>query len=154
VSERLQFTAKVFRPVSRTKAKTQRPPLRVVAGIVRRQGKLLIAKRKKDDALGGLWEFPGGKVEGREPYRRALARELEEELGVIAQIGAMVHTASHQYPERLIRLRFYECELLRGEPQPLESDEIRWVHPSELLNFEFPPADKLLLEQLARPASA
>lgn len=128
-----------------------RKPLRVVAGIIRRNGLILIARRRQGDALGGYWEFPGGRVEPREAYRVALARELREELGITAQVGDLYHTSLNSFRDRLLQIRFYECTIVQGEPQPLEADELRWVTPADLLHFKFPPADQSLIELLARP---
>lgn len=124
------------------------PPIDVVAGVIRRDGLLLIAQRQAGDTLAGYWEFPGGKVERDEDLLTALRRELQEELGVEVSIGAQLQSVVHPYPDRDVRLHFYEVELLRGEPRPIEAADLRWVRPNELLDYQFPEADRPLIEQL------
>ena len=127
------------------------PPIDVVAAVIRREdGRLLITQRLADDTLGGYWEFPGGKVDPGEELRAALARELREELGVEAQIGAEIHSIVHAYPDRDVRLYFYEVRILSGEPQKLEVADLRWVTLDELGEYQFPEADRPLIEQLRR----
>jgi mutator protein MutT len=126
------------------------PPIDVVAGVIRRDGLLLIAQRMPDDTLGGYWEFPGGKVERDEALADALERELREELGVETQIGAELHRVVHAYPDRDVRLYFYEATIISGEPKPIEAADVRWVRPDELLQYQFPEADKPLLELLMK----
>jgi len=125
------------------------PPIDVVAGVIRgADGRLLISQRLHDDTLGGYWEFPGGKVDPGEELRAALARELREELGIEAEIGAEIHSLVHAYPDRDVRLYFYEARILSGEPQKLEVADLRWVTLAELMDYKFPDADRPLLEQL------
>jgi 8-oxo-dGTP diphosphatase len=125
------------------------PPIDVVAGVIRREdGRLLISQRLADDTLGGYWEFPGGKVEPREELKAALYRELLEELGVKAEIGEEIHRIVHAYPDRDVRLYFFEARILSGEPQKLEVADFCWVTTDELMDYQFPEADIPLLEQL------
>src|SRR5436189_5104451 len=91
----------------------------VAAGLVFRDGKLLITQRHADAHLGGLWEFPGGKREPKETFEECLARELREELGIEVAVGELVESLTHQYPERNVHLRFFRCAWLRHEPQRL-----------------------------------
>ena len=89
------------------------PPIDVVAAVIRREdGRILITQRLPDDTLGGYWEFPGGKVDPGEELRAALARELREELGLETEIGAEIHHISHAYPDRDVRLFFYETRMI------------------------------------------
>lgn len=129
-------------------------PIEVAAAIVRRGDTLLIAQRSKDDPLANLWEFPGGKRETGETFEACLVRELREELGVVVRVGQLVHEVTHSYPERTVRLRFFECELLDGEPKPLDCQDCRWVRETELRRYKFPPADDALIELLSKPQSA
>jgi len=125
------------------------PPIDVVAGIVRRDdGQVLISQRMPDDTLGGYWEFPGGKVEPGEDLKVALHRELVEELGIDTEIGAEIHQIVHAYPDRDVRLFFYEARIISGEPQKLEVADLRWVTLDDLMNYQFPEADLPLLRQL------
>ncbi len=125
------------------------PPINVVAGVIRRDdGQVLITQRLPDDTLGGYWEFPGGKVEPDEELPAALKRELAEELGIEAEIGAEIHRIVHAYPDRDVRLHFFEARILSGEPQKLEVADLRWVTLDELMDYQFPEADLPLLKQL------
>jgi 8-oxo-dGTP diphosphatase len=100
------------------------------------------------DTLGGYWEFPGGKVEPGEQLKAALHRELMEELGVMTEIGAEIHRLVHAYPDRDVRLYFFDARILSGEPRKLEVADFQWVTPDELIHYQFPEADRPLLEQL------
>ena len=127
------------------------PPIDVVAGVIRRaDGRILITQRLADDTLGGYWEFPGGKVNPGEEPPAALARELREEIGVETEIGAQIHHIVHAYPDRDVRLYFFDARILSGEPQKLEVADLRWVTLDELMDYQFPEADLPLLEQLRR----
>jgi 8-oxo-dGTP diphosphatase len=125
------------------------PPIDVVAGVIRRDdGQLLITQRMAGDTLGGYWEFPGGKVDPGEDLKVALQRELREEIGVESEIGAEIHQIVHAYPDRDVRLYFYDVRIVSGEPQKLEVADLRWVTTDELMNYQFPEADRPLLNQL------
>jgi mutator protein MutT len=119
----------------------------VLAAIVERDGQLLVTRRLDGTHLAGLWEFPGGKCEVDESHETCLARELREELGVDAEIGDEVFATEHAYPDRTVRLHFRRCTI-RGEPQPLLGQAIRWVAREDLDSLEFPPADAELIERL------
>jgi mutator protein MutT len=122
--------------------------IEVSAGLVFRSGKLLITQRHADAHLGGLWEFPGGKREPGETFEQCLARELQEELGVTVQVGALFDTVTHAYPERTVLLNFFLCSLPAGEPQAIDCAAVKWVDRDELLSHEFPAADAGLLDKL------
>lgn len=124
------------------------PVLPVVAGLVFRQGRLLISQRRPDDHLGGLWEFPGGKVESGEAPTEGLCRELREELDVEVEVGDLIAEVAHAYPERRVRIQFFRCRLLHGEPMPRHCAAVAWVTPAELDRYPFPAADARLLERL------
>src|ERR1700744_2039705 len=147
------FRCKVLKPprylVSPQDRIVTHPPIDVVAGVVRRDdGRILISQRMPDDTLGGYWEFPGGKVDPGEELRAALHRELMEELGIETEIGAEIERIVHAYPDRDVRLYFFEARIVRGEPQKLEVADFRWVTLDELMNYQFPEADVPLLELL------
>jgi mutator protein MutT len=120
----------------------------VAAGLICREGKLLIARRRLDAHLGGLWEFPGGKREPGESFEACLQRELLEELGIEVVVGPPEKEVVHEYPDKTVRIVFLRCAWLRHEPQPLQCAEVRWVTTPELGNYEFPPADAELLAGL------
>ncbi len=147
------FRCKVLKPprylVPPNERVVTHPPIDVVAGVIRRDdGQLLITQRLADDTLGGYWEFPGGKVDPGEELKAALHRELREEIGVETEIGAEIHHIVHAYPDRDVRLYFYDVRILSGEPQKLEVADLRWVTTDELMNYQFPDADRPLLNQL------
>lgn len=124
------------------------PVIQVAAGLLFRSGKLLIAQRLAGTHLGGLWEFPGGKLEPGESWEQGLVRELREELGVEVAVGRLFSEVNHAYPEKTVHLRFHVCSLVRGEPQALGCADLAWVSASELVRYQFPPADEPLLSQL------
>jgi 8-oxo-dGTP diphosphatase len=120
----------------------------VAAGLVFRGGKLLITQRKPGAHLGSLWEFPGGKREADETFEECLVRELAEELGIEAQIGSVVESLTHHYPERSVHLKFFLCRWTRHEPRPIDCDALVWITREELSKYEFPAADVRVLQKL------
>lgn len=108
-------------------------------------GKVLLSQRKKGAHLADLWEFPGGKVEVGEDPRAALARELDEELGVEAEIGEIVDVTFHKYEElgKSVLLLFFEAKRREGSPLPHAKDvaDVKWAGVEALLPKDFPPAD-------------
>jgi len=125
----------------------------VVAAIIRRGNQLLITRRFDHVHLPGYWEFPGGKVEPSESLQAALEREIHEELGVTILIENEYFTVEHTYPSRVVRIHFFNCSLVRGEPQALEVADLRWVEATELNQFQFPPADEELIKRLRADVS-
>ena len=122
--------------------------IEVSAGLVFRDGKLLITQRHANAHLGGLWEFPGGKRECNETFESCLARELREELGIEVMVGELIETVEHEYPEKRVRLKFYRCHWRAHEPRALGCPAWKWVAQEELTEFQFPAADARLLEAL------
>ena len=120
----------------------------VAAGLIFRRGQLLISQRRPGDHLGGLWEFPGGKLEPGESFEHGLVRELREELGIEVSVGEKIAEITHGYPEKTVRLVFLKCELLSGEPQPIHCHALAWVVADQLLDYEFPAADAQLIQRL------
>ena len=113
----------------------------VVAGLIVRDGKLLIAQRPGDKHMGGRWEFPGGKIEKGESPEAALRRELSEELGIEVKVGRIYHAVMHSYPEKDVLLMFYRCSLMSGEPRPSEEADVRWIKESEIRSYNWAEAD-------------
>jgi mutator protein MutT len=126
----------------------------VSAALIFREGKLLVTQRHADAHLGGLWEFPGGKREPGETFEQCLVREIREELGVDIAVGKLFEEIRHDYAEKSVHLKFFICQLLSGEPRPLDCAAVKWVEKRELADFEFPAADMLLLEKLKSPRMA
>jgi mutator protein MutT len=122
--------------------------IEVAAGLVFRDGKLLVTQRYSDAHLGGLWEFPGGKREPHETFEECLHRELKEELGIEIQILNLIEKITHRYPEKTVLLEFYRCTWVRNEPSLLGCPDLRWISREEIGKFQFPPADARLLEKL------
>lgn len=128
--------------------------LEVAAGLIFRNGLLLVTQRRAGGHLGGLWEFPGGKRLPHESFEECLRRELMEELGVDVEVGELLETVRHTYPERQVLLKFFRCAL-RGveEPRPVGCQALSWVNATELGDYAFPAADAVLLERLkSRPS--
>ena len=121
----------------------------VTAAVIERNGAFLVTRRLAGTHLEGYWEFPGGKCDRGESHTACLERELAEELGARSRIGAEIFSVAHAYPERIVELHFFACELA-DEPRPLIGQEIRWVTRAELRTLRFPPADAELLELLQR----
>jgi mutator protein MutT len=126
------------------------PWVEVAAGLIFRDGRLLIAQRHADAHLGGLWEFPGGKRELNESLEQCLARELREELGVEVKVRELFERVTHAYPEKTVRVEFFLCNLVSGEPRPIGCAAIKWVVRAELTLHRFPAADARLLDKLGR----
>lgn len=122
--------------------------IEVAAGLVFRDGKLLITQRPAGGHLAGLWEFPGGKREPEESFEQALHRELMEELGIEVEVRDRIESITHSYPEKTVELQFFRCVWKRYEPQALGCPDFRWVSRQELAGHEFPAADARLLERL------
>jgi len=122
----------------------------VVAGLILRDGKLLICQRTRHQALALKWEFPGGKIEEGEQARAALRRELEEELGIDATVGNEVARLVHEYRSGgAVELRFFLIPDYHGEVENLIFEDIQWVEPGRLPEYDFLEADLPLVRDLA-----
>jgi mutator protein MutT len=119
-----------------------------VAIIYDRQGQILIDRRLAKGLMGGLWEFPGGKIEAGETPEECIEREILEELAIEIEVGAHFLTIAHEYSLFHVILIVHLCYHIGGEPQPLCCDEIRWVKPEELFEFTFPEANLQIVEAL------
>jgi mutator protein MutT len=121
-----------------------------VAVIWNDAGQILIDRRKPGGKMGGLWEFPGGKVEPGESIETCVAREVQEELGIQIVVGESLMTIAHDYTEFKVTLHVHHCRHVGGTPQTIECDEIRWVTPAELSQFTFPEANVVIIQALQR----
>ena len=128
-----------------------RPHVVVAAAVIRRGDEYFVTRRHAGVHLEGYWEFPGGKCDEGETLEACLVREIREELDVAIRVGAELLAVTHEYPERVVELRFFECEL-EGTPRPMLGQEMRWVDREGLASLPFPPADAELLALLRRPA--
>ncbi len=117
-------------------------------------GRVLVGLRPAGKKLGGLWEFPGGKLEPGETPEACLARELFEELGVAAQIGAFIGESIHDYEFGTIRLLAYAATVASGTPRPLDHERLSWIPPSALADVDLTPADRPLLPAICTFAAA
>ena len=126
---------------------------KVTAAVIERDGTVLIGRRKKTDRFGGVWEFPGGKIRADETHRRALIREIQEELGVSVRVGECIATVNHAYSHFRVTLNVYRCEHVGGSPQPKSHTALKWVRPQDFHRFAFPKANHKFLEALGnKPA--
>ena len=122
----------------------------VVAAIIDRDDAFLLTLRPEGTHLEGHWEFPGGKCDRHETHVEALRRELYEELDIVADVGELVQSITHTYPDKTVELHFYRCDY-RGEPKPMLGQEVRWVRRDALASLRFPDADAQLIQLLSLP---
>lgn len=126
------------------------PQYTIAVGIVSKNGKVLIGKRRPEGMLGGLWEFPGGKKEKNETLRQAAAREIREETGVQARVGRRLMIVRHAYSHFKIVLHAYLCEYLSGTARPLGCEAVKWIYVKELSRYAFPLANQKIIEKLKK----
>ena len=122
----------------------------VVAALICRDDRFLICQRPAHKARGLLWEFVGGKVEPGESGAEALARECREELGIDLQVGEVFTEVTHAYPDLTVHLTLYLAKISKGEPQKLEHNDLRWILPAEIEQYEFCPADREILDLICQ----
>jgi A/G-specific adenine glycosylase len=125
-------------------------PFQVIGvGVVRDDsGRVLIDQRLQEGLLGGLWEFPGGKQEPGEAIEATIRRELREELAIEVTVGEELITVEHAYSHKRLRFVVHLCQWLTGEPQPLASQQVRWVAPEQLSTYPFPAANARIIAAL------
>jgi A/G-specific adenine glycosylase len=133
----------------------QRPPRRqrgpiphheVAVGVVQRNGRVLIARRPEEGLLGGLWEFPGGKIEPDETRAEAMVRELREEMAIVVAAGKLIERVEHAYSHFRITLYAFDARLLRGTPRPRHATAWTWATLAELSEYAFPAANQRVLD--------
>jgi len=129
------------------------PHQTVVAAVIRRRGRVLIDRRPPEGLLGGLWEFPGGKVEPGESLQVALAREVREEVGLTVRVGERLMSVKHAYTHFRITLHFFACTAEPGRARALACQAVRWARPADLPEYAFPKASHAMVRHLAHPAA-
>lgn len=120
----------------------------VVAALIRQNDKFLICQRPAHKARGLLWEFVGGKVEPDETKKQALIRECKEELAITVSVGNVFMDVLHEYTDLTVHLTLFRASIAEGTPQMLEHNDIRWITPREIDQYDFCPADEVILERL------
>ena len=119
----------------------------VVAGVVRRDGQVMLCQRRPEVHNGLKWEFPGGKIEPGESPEAALARELREELDLQVQVGRVIDAVHHRYPDREVLVLFYDCRVAQGEPRTVDCNAIAWARPEALRGYDFAGADLAFVQR-------
>lgn len=122
----------------------------VVAALIWQGKQFMICQRPAYKARGLLWEFVGGKVEPGETPEQALVRECQEELGITVSVGEVFMQVTHTYPDLTVHLTLFHASIVRGQPQRLEHNDIRWITADQIEQYDFCPADEVILEQLKR----
>ena len=123
--------------------------INVVAGIIKNnKDEILITKRNQNKSQGGLWEFPGGKIEKNETREDAIIREIKEELDVVINVDEYYGEKTFQYPDKTINLIALNCKIVDGKIKLLEHEDAKWVKKAKLTDFEFAPADEFIVNKL------
>ena len=125
------------------------PPVDVAVAVLRRHGdpKILTRRRRQDEKLPGLWEFPGGKIEKGETPRQAAAREVREEMGAAPKGLTLLRIHEHAYPDRTVRIHVFEGTF-EAEPAPPDGAAWAWMTPGELARLPIPPANRRIVDDL------
>ena len=134
------------KPNTQVRAKKHWIP--VVAGLLKKGDKILIGQRPESHTLAGMWEFPGGKIEMGESPEQALARELQEELGIDSQIGDLKIACTHSYGEVGILILFFEVLYWKGEPKSIHHTQLEWIDPKTLHERKIPDANRKNLDRI------
>lgn len=136
-------------PMSATQQNIQIPHKIIgVAVIWNDQKEILIDRRLPGGKMGGLWEFPGGKVEPGETIPDCIQREIKEELGIKVEVGEHLITIDHTYTDFRVTLAVHYCRHVEGVPQPIECEQVCWVKPAELNDFTFPDANQQIIQAI------
>ncbi|WP_242041443.1 A/G-specific adenine glycosylase [Leptolyngbya sp. FACHB-261] len=142
------YNAGVQQEIPMSEAKPERPHKRIGVAVIWKGDQILIDKRRAEGLLGGLWEFPGGKLELGETVQECIHREIQEELAIDIAVGDHLITVEHAYTHFSVSLMVHHCRYLGGEPQPLECEEIHWVSLADLDQYPFPKANLQIIEAL------
>lgn len=122
----------------------------VVAALIWERDRFMICQRPAHKTRGMLWEFVGGKVEPGESKEAALIRECREELGVTLAVENVVMDVTHAYPDMTVHLTLFEAVITKGQPQKLEHNDIQWITPDEIPQYDFCPADVDILAHIQK----
>ena len=120
----------------------------VAAALIWQSGKFMICQRPAHKGNALLWEFVGGKAEAGETLAQALIRECREELDVTVSVGEKFIETEHQYPDIKVHLTVFNAQIVSGEPKLLEHNDIKWITPAEIPQYDFCPADKVILDKI------
>ena len=122
--------------------------IEVVAGVIYKDNKFLIAQRNMKKSQGGLWEFPGGKVESNETKRDALKREIKEEFNADIEVTEYIGEIIHHYPEKEVKIYFYKAKLIGDNIELLEHEAYEWITKEDKVSYKFAGADEKILDLL------
>lgn len=147
ICQAYQLGVQEERPVLKKKAEV--PHYTVTAAIIQQDGNVLLAKRPSKGLLGGMWEFPGGKIERGEALEDCLIREIREELGATIRVCEPFGIYQHAYTHFRITLHAFFCELIEGEPKAIEAAELAWVNPGELQHYPMGKVDRQIARKLS-----
>ena len=131
------------------KSKSPKPHFEVVAGIIRHDKKVLIDKRPSNGLLGGMWEFPGGKIEECEKHEEAIRREFYEELGIKVKKGNLLGIYKYAYTHFSVTVHVYFVEVISGKPKALDVEKITWANIKDLRKFPMGKVDRCISDELA-----
>ena len=124
--------------------------IEVVAALIWKNNKFMICQRPAHKARGLLWEFVGGKVEQGETKEQALIRECQEELAVTLSVSDIFMDVIHEYPDITVHLTLFNATISEGEPKRIEHNDLQWITPREISNYEFCPADEEILKEIIK----
>lgn len=130
--------------------KRNKPFVEVVAALILNDEKFLICQRPAHKARGLLWEFVGGKIEVGETKEQALVRECQEELAITVEPHDIFTEVTHEYPDIFVHLTLFNCTILKGQPQLLEHNDMKWITKAEISSYEFCPADVEILKNIQK----
>ena len=123
--------------------------INVVAAVIRNEdNKILIAQRNLKKSQGGLWEFPGGKIESGETREHAIVREIKEEMNIEIEVEKYLAEKVFEYPEKTINLIALKCKIINGKITLNEHEDVKWINKNELTNYNFAPADRFIIEKI------
>ena len=127
---------------------SESPVIPCGVAIIRRDGQFLISQRKDEDSFGSFWEFPGGKKNHWETFEECVAREVREEVGIEIAVHEKFMEMKCKYHEKIIWLNFYLCDVISGEPKPVDCQKVEWAKLENLESYKFPPANEQVISKL------